>query len=137
MAAPPPPPPPPVTAARVAPARTPHTITEAEANSAAFAAAAGQSPSWLSDPFRRHIHRYWNGKRWTDQVANNGVQSTDPFGAKGEPLRSPGGAATLQPAWMSDPSGRHGHRYWNSKRWTDQVANNGVVAVDPPTVEGI
>ncbi|MCW2984746.1 MAG: chromosome segregation ATPase [Conexibacter sp.] len=33
--------------------------------------------AWLPDPDGRHQHRYWDGVRWTNHVANNGVQSVD------------------------------------------------------------
>jgi len=136
-AGPPAPPAPMVVVPAAPPARPPHASAEAAANRAAFASASGQPPSWLPDPFRRHQHRYWNGKRWTDQVATSGVQSTDPYQTKGVPLPSPSGAEVLQASWHPDPSRRHVHRYWNGKRWTDQVADNGVVAMDPPTLEGV
>jgi uncharacterized protein YxjI len=34
--------------------------------------------NWLADPTKRHQYRYWNGSAWTEHVADNGVQSTDP-----------------------------------------------------------
>ena len=33
--------------------------------------------------------------------------------------------------WLQDPTGRHELRYWDSRVWTDQVANAGVVTTDP------
>lgn len=33
--------------------------------------------------------------------------------------------------WRLDPSGRHQHRYWDGTVWTDQVADDGQVDVDP------
>jgi Protein of unknown function (DUF2510) len=30
-------------------------------------------PQWAADPTGRHEFRYWNGTRWTAQVANDGV----------------------------------------------------------------
>jgi Protein of unknown function (DUF2510) len=36
------------------------------------------SPGWAADPFGRHQWRYWDGTRWTDQVADGSTQSTDP-----------------------------------------------------------
>jgi uncharacterized protein YxjI len=33
---------------------------------------------WLPDPTKRHQYRYWDGSAWTEHVADNGVQSTDP-----------------------------------------------------------
>ena len=45
---------------------------------AAPATAAPGSPGWAGDPFGRHQWRYWDGTRWTDQVADGSTQSTDP-----------------------------------------------------------
>jgi Protein of unknown function (DUF2510) len=36
------------------------------------------SPGWAADPFGRHQWRYWDGTRWTDQVADGSTQRTDP-----------------------------------------------------------
>ncbi|HKA92656.1 MAG TPA: DUF2510 domain-containing protein [Acidimicrobiia bacterium] len=33
---------------------------------------------WAADPYGRHQWRYWDGSRWTDQVADGSTQSTDP-----------------------------------------------------------
>lgn len=130
VAAPPPPP--------AVKSPTPHTPAEAEGNRVAHSAATGQPPSWLADPFRRYQLRYWNGRKWSDQVADSGVQATDPNGARGIPLQAPTSSAMAAPAsWYPDPSKRFGHRYWNGRKWTDQVADNGVVAADPPTIEGV
>jgi hypothetical protein len=38
------------------------------------AAAAG----WGDDPTGRHQSRYWDGAKWTDSVADDGVTTTDP-----------------------------------------------------------
>jgi hypothetical protein len=35
--------------------------------------------SWQRDPSGRHQHRYWDGARWTDHVADNGVTGIDPI----------------------------------------------------------
>jgi uncharacterized protein YxjI len=32
---------------------------------------------WLADPTRRHQHRYWDGSKWTEHVADNGVKAVD------------------------------------------------------------
>ena len=100
-------------------------------------AATGQPPSWQPDPFARYTYRYWNGRKWTNQVSNGGDTITDPLGAKGTPLPSPNGNDLTDAGWYPDPAGRHQHRYWKGRRWTDQVADNGVVTSDPPNVEGI
>ena len=64
VAAPPPPAP-----APAAPAPSPPT---------APAGTGPGSPGWAADPFGRHQWRYWDGARWTDQVADGSTQSTDP-----------------------------------------------------------
>lgn len=35
--------------------------------------------SWQPDPTGRHDHRYWDGTRWTEHVADAGVAGVDPF----------------------------------------------------------
>jgi hypothetical protein len=35
--------------------------------------------SWQTDPTGRHDHRYWDGQRWTEHVADAGVASVDPY----------------------------------------------------------
>ncbi len=54
----------------------------------AVPAAAGPTPwtpaatatpaGWHPDPSGRNQSRYWNGQKWTEHVADNGVSSTDP-----------------------------------------------------------
>lgn len=90
-----------------------HGASEAVTPSAA-------SPDWFADPLGRHQHRYWDGAAWTDAVADNGRQSTDPL--------SP---ASAEPGWFEDPLGRHQHRYWDGSAWTHVVADNGRQSTDP------
>jgi hypothetical protein len=35
--------------------------------------------SWQTDPTGRYQHRWWDGIRWTDRVANGNVQAVDPL----------------------------------------------------------
>ncbi len=44
-----------------------------------------QPANWSPDPTGRHEYRYWDGQRWTDVVADAGVQSNDPFEAQPPP----------------------------------------------------
>lgn len=37
---------------------------------------------WYPDPAGRHQYRYWDGKAWTDHVADAGAQSVDPLSAR-------------------------------------------------------
>lgn len=39
--------------------------------------------AWHPDPTGRHEHRYWDGERWTEHVANAGVAATDPLDTTG------------------------------------------------------
>jgi hypothetical protein len=41
------------------------------------------APGWQTDPTGRFEHRYWDGSQWTDNVANAGVASNDPFEPSG------------------------------------------------------
>ncbi|MGV1036948.1 MAG: DUF2510 domain-containing protein [Candidatus Nanopelagicales bacterium] len=43
-------------------------------------ASAGAMATWHADPTRRHELRYWDGQAWTANVADQGMQSTDPIG---------------------------------------------------------
>lgn len=54
---------------------------------------AGQ-PAWLPDPTGRHQHRWWDGARFTDRVADDGQASIDP------------GAVAPGPAPAPAPAGR-------------------------------
>jgi hypothetical protein len=38
-------------------------------------------------------------------------------------------------SWQPDPTGRHQHRYWDGTAWTEHVADAGVAATDPPTMD--
>jgi type II secretory pathway pseudopilin PulG len=33
--------------------------------------------------------------------------------------------------WYPDPSGRHELRYWEGRRWSDHVSDQGVTSLDP------
>jgi hypothetical protein len=53
--------------------------------------------SWQTDPTGRHDHRYWDGTRWTEHVADAGVASTDPYDEPDEPA-APAPSAPSEPA---------------------------------------
>ena len=40
---------------------------------------------WLPDPTGKHELRYWTGDSWTEHVADDGVQATDPLPGDGLP----------------------------------------------------
>ena len=54
-------------------------------------------------------------------------------GAPGQAASTFGASPWAAPAqhWGPDPSGRHQHRYWDGTRWSDQVADGGVMSSDP------
>ena len=35
-------------------------------------------PGWYPDPAMRHQARFWDGVKWTDRVADNGIEGVDP-----------------------------------------------------------
>lgn len=58
-------------------------------------------PGWHADPGGRHEHRYWDGARWTDDVADAGVTSRDPLSAA---ATGAGGATDPTVVSSSDPT---------------------------------
>ncbi|HEX6236428.1 MAG TPA: DUF2510 domain-containing protein [Acidimicrobiales bacterium] len=83
------------------------------------------APGWHPDPTGRHEHRYWDGGRWTDHVADAGARATDPLdggGAAADTAQTGGfptderpaqtgwassartGAPGDEPTWLTDPA---------------------------------
>ena len=63
--------------------------------------------SWQTDPTGRHDHRYWDGTKWTDHVADAGVASTDPYTepeAAGAPDPAAPETETTEPAAAGEPA---------------------------------
>ena len=56
-------------------------------------APAGPAAGWYPDPSARHQARLWDGMRWTERVADNGVEGIDPV---------PGAPATSAAATQAD-----------------------------------
>lgn len=79
-----------------APAAAPAALSAAPVAPAPAAPAA----AWYPDPAARHQARLWDGTRWTERVADNGVEGIDPLPG------APGAAATtVDPtvgAWSSE-----------------------------------
>jgi Protein of unknown function (DUF2510) len=63
------------------------------------------APGWLPDPTTRHQYRYWDGNRWTDDVADAGVASTDALGEPG-PASDPNPTAA-DPTQQVDATREH------------------------------
>lgn len=85
---------------------------------------------WFRAPTGRHVHRYWDGFKWTDYVGSPGQsQSIDSLeGPQSLEVAFPGPA----PGWQRDPFHRYEHRYWDGARWTDLVGSHGRQQYDPP-----
>lgn len=54
------------------------------------------NPAWESDPTTRHEYRWWDGEKWTEYVADNGVQTIDPL-TGAENLKPPKSRAVPPP----------------------------------------
>jgi hypothetical protein len=54
---------------------------------------------WERDPSGRHEHRYWDGASWTQNVADQGITSVDPF----EPVDPIGAGETAAPVDPTRP----------------------------------
>src|SRR3954447_21639399 len=54
-------------------------------------------PGWHPDPLGRNEHRYFDGERWTDHVANQGEASVDPVEAIAPPQPATDELASPQP----------------------------------------
>jgi Protein of unknown function (DUF2510) len=105
--------------------------------------AAGPEIGWYPDPTGRHEVRYWDGGRWTERVADDGVETTEipaadvlevAAGAMAADAAAMGGPEPVRdwaPDWYPDPTGRHEVRYFDGTTWTEHVANNGLSALDP------
>jgi uncharacterized protein DUF2510 len=59
---------------------------------------------------------------------------TDPTSGSAAVEESPGKVTFtgIPPGWLTDPSGRHEHRYWSGSEWTEHVTDGGVPGTDPP-----
>lgn len=62
-------------------------------------------PRWVADPTGRFQMRYWDGKRWTQHVANGGTTGTDPLTtvARSTPLAAAAAVGTGVAEPPSDP----------------------------------
>ena len=78
------------------------------------------TPGWKPDPGGKYELRYWNGKRWSDRVADAGFEASDPLDI---PVGTDAGATTEAIAWVSQTPGWYddprqpGKRYWDGSRW--------------------
>jgi hypothetical protein len=61
------------------------------------------APGGHPDPTSRHEYRYWDGARWTDDVADGGVASTDALG-EGPPAAADPNPTASDPTQRVDPT---------------------------------
>jgi hypothetical protein len=54
-----------------------HPVDAVHQGARAQVSASLPPPAWAADPTGRHQLRYWDGKAWTDYVADNGQESRD------------------------------------------------------------
>jgi len=87
---------------------------------AATEPAPQSAPEWAPDPYGRHSHRWFDGRTWTDKVADNGETGID------QPTFPLPGVE----GWASDPYGRFPHRFADTSGWTSHVARDGQTGVD-------
>ena len=74
--------------------------------------------SWLTDPTGRHDHRYWDGTRWTDHVADAGVAATDAYDGPADAVPDAPAPAT--------PSG------WAAATTTEATTDEAAAATTAP-----
>jgi hypothetical protein len=71
-------------------------------------------PAWHPDPTGRHDHRWWDGERWTEHVADAGQASVDPIeggdqaGSDTPDAAEDGGAADTTAAGTAEHEGARG-----------------------------
>lgn len=79
----------------------------------------GRSGWWLIVPIANLVFLIMDGTHGPNQYG------PDP---KGQTM---GYQAAVPAGWLTDPTGRHQLRYWDSMRWTDNVSDSGVTGTDP------
>lgn len=92
-----------------------------------MAIAAAPSPpmsAWAGQPDSAELAQLYPPSAWPQPPS----ASPQPPSAWPQPPQS---ATTYIPGgWHRDPHGRHEYRWWDGAGWTDQVADNGVAAVE-------
>lgn len=66
------------------------------------------APGWYPDPCGDYEQRWWDGARWTDEVATGLFRGQDAMPAPGEPLLP----ATESTFWQTDGWALSTHRVW-------------------------
>lgn len=90
----------------------------------------GQTPAaWLPDPAGRAEYRWWDGEKWTDQIASGGVPSVDPLPPDSSLAPPPPGSPEITSDAVTEPvsSGISA-----PQTATDEAPAEAVPAASPP-----
>ena len=91
-------------------------------------------PSWQPDPTGRHHYRWWDGKAWSDIVADDGEESHDPMPSASGPRRIVVSTTPEPGQWKAqDPTPWRGMRLPSAPVHTDDVWTNGAAGGPEPT----
>jgi hypothetical protein len=93
-------------------------------------------PAWHPDPTGRHDHRWWDGTRWTEHVADAGVSAVDPIEQTGRTGADAAGATGPLGEGTTDTP--PGHAPAQGGDWTSpgQAGAGGGTWGSPPATEG-
>jgi hypothetical protein len=67
--------------------------------------------AWHPDPTGRHEHRYWDGERWTEHVADAGVAAEDPLDTTAGGATADGTTEGYGPAGYGSTGEPHGSHF--------------------------
>ena len=90
--------------------------------------------AWHPDPMGRYEYRYWDGYRWTEHVANQGVAGVDPIDGGGQaagdwghgrPAQGSASGHPQQPGGGQQWGGQPGHQQWGQQPGGTQPAQAG------------
>jgi hypothetical protein len=79
--------------------------------------------AWQPDPTGKHDHRWWDGERWTEHVADAGQASVDPI--EGATPAPPGGGTASPEAADTDAGGDTGTGGWVGAAGAAGAGNGG------------
>ena len=92
---------------------------------------AHPAAGWYVDPSGRHEARYWDGDRWTDRIADRGVENHDAEAASGDAQRRAPDTATVH---VESPPEPVAPEITATPEAVDSQNTAGPVAGDPPIV---
>ena len=87
------------------------------------------NPAWESDPTTRHQYRWWDGEKWTDYVADDGVQTLDPL-TGAENLKPPESRSIPEAPYSSSQPGQSALGSRQSHELSTRLARLGARVID-------